>query len=118
MPTVPAPLIYEGRFNAFALLPESRKLDTEFYTVSALLQAGPKNLFYAPLGNNERTGIRDFRCRLSSFVNVPIAQHLCAFIASRRQVKEAVSQNHIDHSEVIQDLQAAGLQTLPHEPAK
>ncbi len=71
-----------------------------------------KYFFDAQLGNDEGACVGHIGCGVAAFVHILVPKDGGAVVAAEGKVKASVGQDFVDESQVIQEFEAAGLESF------
>ena len=98
--------------HAVGVLGEAAQFGAQFDGYAEVGQPFAQDLLHPPLGNHQADRVRDVGRRHPSGLGVDLSDHLRSLVLAMRQVGDPGGQHPVDHREVFEHLQAAGVQSL------
>ena len=108
--------VLQGSGHDLCVLLQRDELGRQFNFAAQFRKTPAQYLFHAPLRNDQHAGVRNVGCRIATLVHIVIAKHGRAVVEPKRQVKAAILENLFHHAKIVEDFQAARLQTFAARP--
>ena len=110
-------MLNRGGDDVFGLL-ERDEFGGKFDVAAELLEEIPEIFFDAPLRCDQWARVRRAGSGIAAFVHITFDEKSIAIVGTDGQVKLADAEHVVDDAEVVEDFEAAGLETLPFRADK